>query len=370
MSLSRVRLEVDLRALEHNFTEIRRRVQPCRCGAVLKADAYGTGVLRAAEAVRKAGAVRIFTADVDEAIEVSAAGLPVQLLGTLFKEEAEESVARGFIVPLTSFESARMVSQAACGQNRTAVCQIKVDSGMGRFGMMTEEALEESRKIFALPGLKITGLYSHLSSADTPGNTFTQKQIARFCALFNALKNAGFSFEDVHISASNGIGFYSEALAEPFTFARAGVIMYGSERRHKEAVPQLKRVISLKSRLAAVRRMPAGSFIGYGHTYQAAAQVLVGTVPAGYEDGIPLALSNRGEVLIRGVRCPIVGRVCMDCFTVLLDGVPEARPGEEVICLGSDGKNEITPGDWAALKGTHVHDIMCSFGRRVERRYL
>jgi alanine racemase len=151
---------------------------------------------------------------------------------------------------------------------------------------------------------------------------------------------------------------------------RCGIIMYGCERIHLEANAKLKSVLSLKSGLASVKRIRKGEGIGYGHTFILPEDSLVGTVPAGYADGIPLALSNAGSVLIKGVRCPVIGRVCMDCTLVSLNEVPDAVAGDEVVFIGRSGKEEITVCDWADLKRTHAHEILCSIGSRVERRYL
>jgi alanine racemase len=195
-------------------------------------------------------------------------------------------------------------------------------------------------------------------------------QIERFKRLYQQLTEAGMSFEDVHTSASDGICFYPEACAEPFTLVRSGIIMYGCNREHQESGSAFKSVLSLKSRLGAVRKIRKGEGIGYGHTLSLPENALVGTIPAGYADGVPLALSNAGSVLIRGVRCPVIGRVSMDCTTVLLDGVPDAEAGDEVIFWGRSGNEEIAVCDWADLKNTHAHDILCAIGNRVERRFI
>ena len=371
MSLSRVRLEIDTAALRSNFAEIRRLSRTCRVTAVIKANAYGTGDLQTGSILRSAGADRFAVADVIEAQRVSSLGLPVQILGTLVSsEECDEVVKSGFFAPVTGIESARMLSAAAVKQQKSVSCQVKVDSGMGRFGMDTCAALSEIEEITRLPGLDIKGIYSHLSSAGTPENDYTLMQLKRFKELLFQLNKAGICFEDVHVSASNGICFYPEACSDPFTMTRCGIIMYGCEKDHLSADNILRSVLSLKSSLASVKRIRKGEGIGYGHTFFLPEDSLVGTIPAGYADGIPMALSNAGSVLIKGVRCPVIGRVCMDCTLVSLNDVPDAAPGDEVVFWGRSGNEEITPGDWAELKSTHAHDILCAIGNRVERRYL
>lgn len=370
MSFSRMTLEIDLTALRSNMQAICRRVSPCRVTAVVKANAYGTGVRQTAQALREAGAQKFAVADINEALEIADLGLPVQILGTLDAAEAKEAVQRGFIAPVTGLASARMLSQAAVESRKAVRCHLKLDTGMGRFGMDARDMLEEAAEIFRLPGLKITGLYSHLSSAGTPDNPYTLMQLQRFEEALELLTSAGFCFEDIHIGASNGIAFYPRSYAAPFTGVRSGVIMYGCEKDHLNALPGLKKVLTLKSRLAVCRRMKEADHLGYGHTCRLSEDTLVGLIPAGYADGIPLALTNRGFVLINGVRCPILGRVCMDCTAVSLAEVPHAQAGDEVIFWGQSGKEEIGISDWAELKSTHAHDILCAIGRRVERRYI
>ena len=370
MTFSRIRLDVDTAALRSNFAEVRRLSSACRVTAVIKANAYGTGDLKTGSVLRDAGAERFAVADLNEAHRVAALGLPVQVLGTLSAEESLEAVHCGFIAPVTDFESAAMLSAAAVRLQKPAVCHLKIDTGMGRFGMRASAALFEIEKIFKLTGLKIIGIYSHFSSAGTPENEYTRMQLERFLFSYSQLKEAGYSFEDVHIAASNGICFYPESCRAPFTMTRCGIIMYGCERDHLFFNDRLKRVLSLKSSLAAVKKISKGEGVSYGHTFTLPEDTIVGLIPAGYADGLPLALSNAGSVLIKGVRCPVIGRVCMDCTLVSLNKVPDAAPGDEVVFIGSSGNEEITVCDWADLKGTHAHDVLCAIGSRVERRYL
>lgn len=367
MSCSRVRLEIDLDALRGNIGRIRSRVAPCRLIAVLKANAYGTSVREVAEAVRSAGVSCFAAADVNEAEELSKAGLPVLILGALQPDEAEEAVAGGFICAVTGYDEALLLSEAARKTGRTAQCHLKIDTGMGRFGMVCDSAFEEIEKILFLPGLRICGMFSHLASAVAPGDVYTLEQIARFKDLAAKLAGRGLALRDVHIAASGGIAYFPETYAPPFTMIRCGLIMYGIDNSYASGFPGLEQVLTLKTRLAAVRKLSSGSCVGYGHTFKLSAPALVGTVYGGYADGVPLALTNRGSVIVNGVECPVVGRVCMDYLMVLLDGVPSARPGDEVVLVGASGGSRITFNDWAALKGTHVHEILCSIGNRVAR---
>ena len=396
MSLeSRVKLEVDLGKLSENFLEIRRRVAPARVAAVLKANAYGLGVLPVAETVRAAGAAMFGVAEINEAIELVPLGLPVQILGNLLPDEIAPAVEYGLICPLNDLEMARMISAEAVRQNRRVRCAVTVDSGMGRLGMPAENAAEQILAMRTLPNLDIQGIYSHFSSAFWRYDDYSLGQLAAFKVLLSQLAREGMTFSDIHMAASDALNNFPESTHAPFTVARCGINMYGYYDNEVRQSMRLSPVVELKTRLAAVRILAAGSCIGYGRMHRLARPTRVGTIAAGYADGLPLALSNRGYVLVNGELCPVLGRISMDYTTISLDDVPEAVPGDEVVCFGRQGDRflplenapEAQPGDevvcigrqkdrfipfeeWAQLKGTHVYDLLCSIGMRVRRRYL
>lgn len=361
MDFSRVVLRIDLKRLAENFKVLRKRAGSCRLLAVVKADAYGLGAEPVARTLKAAGADEFGVATLAEARTVCGLGLPVQILGALFDEELEEAVALDLNCPCPDFETARKLSEAAKRRGVTVRGVVKIDSGMGRLGLPIAEALPEIRRMNQLPNLELHGIYSHFPQAAKPGNAFTVRQIAAFCTLVSSLAAEGIRFRDVHIAASDGINFYPEALREPFTLARAGLSMYGVPDD-----PELPSIVSLYARLGAVRRLRAGATVGYHSTCVLERDTLEGTVAAGYADGLPLALSNRGAVVIHGRRCPVLGRISMDYTTVSLENAPEAKPGDEVELFGPD----LPPGEWAELKGTHLHDILCAVSPRVKREYV
>lgn len=370
MPEARIRLEVDLDRLESNLRAVCRRVSPCRVMAVVKANAYGLGVRQVSACARDAGVSRFGVAHVSEALEIQDLGLPVQLLGELLPDEVADAVSAGIICPVTGLESARRLSAAAEGLHCRVNCQLKIDSGMGRLGMPAERAYDEIQMIAALPGLDLKGIYSHFSSAGTPENDYTSGQMEKFLTLLDRLEKSGLSFEDIHMAASDGISFYRQAFSAPFTMVRCGINMYGCCDPAVCREVGLEKVFAYRSKLVAVRPLPAGSCIGYSRMHVLKKDAVVGTVAAGYADGLPLALSNRGNVLIRGVRCPIIGRISMDYTTVLLDAVPDAEIGDDVTFFGKCGKDCIDIDELAGLKNTHAYDILCAVGPRVERVYL
>ena len=367
---SRVSLFIDLGKLESNFRAIRKHVAPCRLMAILKANAYGLGVETVAETLVRSGADMFGVAELREALPLLKYGIPIQVLGNLLPFEIAPAVANGIVCPLNNYDWAKRISDEAVRQGKTVQGAVTVDSGMGRLGMPAAAAKEEILKIATLPNLTLRGIYSHFSSAYMRYDNYTNVQLAAFKKLLGELNAAGLTFVDIDIAASDAISNFSESLQPPFTLARSGINMYGfCDNEVNPAIP-LQSILELKTQLAAVRELPAGSSIGYGRMHTLKEKALVGTIAAGYADGLPLALSNRGYVLIDGVLCPVVGRISMDYTTVLVDNVKNPQIGDEVVLIGRQGDHEITMNEWAALKGTHPYELLCSFGNRVKRVYF
>lgn len=364
----RVRLEINLGAIRRNFRRIADFVHPASAIAVLKANAYGLGVAPVAAALKEAGVSGFGAAELNEALELRELGLPVQILGNLLPEEVECAVANGIEVPVGDMDMCRRLAAVAGAQGRRVTCHIAVDSGMGRLGCDISEAAGLAREAAKIPELNLKGIFSHFPQAYIQDDNFTRRQIDAVKRLVSELAADGIKFQKVHIAASDGISNYPECAAPPFTQVRAGLNLYGYyDDQVRHAMP-LEPVVELKTSLAAVRTIPAGHTVGYGRTHRLPVDTRAGIVAAGYADGLPLALSNRGYLLVRGVLCPILGRISMDYTCVSLNNVPDACWGDEVVCFGRQKDNCIPINDWAALKGTHVYDILCSIGSRVERR--
>ncbi len=368
---SRVWLDISLSTLRANFAKIREAVAPCQVMAVLKANAYGLGVRPIAQALAEAGAVGFGVAELKEALNLAEVGLPVQILGGVLPEEIAPAVAAGIVLPVTDLATARRISAESIRQGRTTEIHFLVDTGMGRLGILAAEAETVIREAVGLPGLACRGIYSHFPVAYHAGGEYTLRQVATFRDLLDRLAAADIRFDKIHIANSDAVNnFPDPACRAPFNLVRTGINLHGSFDTEGKRALRLEPVLSLKTRLVAVRTLPAGMSLGYGCTYTLPRAMTVGTVSAGYADGLPLALSNRGHVLIRGTPCPVLGRVSMDYTTVSLEQVPDAMVGDEVVCLGGEGVNAVSVELWAQLKGTHPYEIICSFGSRVERRYL
>ena len=370
---SRVTLDVSLDTLFGNFRKIQDAVAPLGVIVVLKANAYGLGMPRIAEALGRGGAAAIAVAEFSEALsaqEATGGRIPVLILGSLLPSEIEPALRAGFRIPVASPAEARAISDAATRLGTDAICHFAIDTGMSRVGFLPEEAAAALPEIARLPRIRCEGIYSHFPTANLPGDEPTAAQLDVFRALLGQLSARGLRFPMVHIANSDGINNVAAACTAPFTHVRTGINLYGSFDPLGNRRLQVQPVLTLRASLAQVRHVKAGATIGYGRTYTCPRDMLVGTVAAGYADGLPLALSNRGTLLIRGRHCPVIGRICMDYTTVALDQVPDAAPGDEVVCLGRQGDAAIPIDTWASLKGTHAYEILCSIGSRVRRRYV
>lgn len=368
---SRVVLDIDLDMIAENFRKIAQSVTPLGTIVVLKADAYGLGMRPIAQVLAKAGACGIATAELSEALIINDLGLPVMILGTVLPDELEPALQAGIHIPIAGLEEARAASQAAQRLGITARGHIALDTGMGRVGIQLSDARSVIPKISNLPHLALEGLYSHFPAAGIRQDSDTLHQIKVVKHLHNDLYKSGIKIPSLHIANSNAINnFLDSACVPPFTHVRAGNILYGLPDTVRKRQLHLRTALTLRAKLAQVRTLPAGSTIGYGRTFVCQYKMKIGTVAAGYADGIPFALSNRGSLLIRGQLCPIVGRVSMDYTMVSLDMLPSAEAGDDVICLGGEHANAIRVASWATIKGTNACEITCSFGPRVKRRYL
>jgi len=368
---SRVILEVDLKVLKDNFAKISSTVNDCGVISVLKANAYGLGVEPIAKALLEAGTKAFGVAELSEALQLTKFNLPVMILGDVLHSELELAIQNGVIIPVSDTITLSKVVEISRRLGKTALCHFLVDTGMGRLGIPIENAYEFILSAVEFSNdINFVGIYSHFPVAYRDGSKYTLKQVDLFRELLIKLSELNITFDMVHIANSDAINNFPYTYKEPFNYVRTGINLHGSFDPEGKRILNIKSVLTLKTKLVAIRKLKAGSNIGYGLTYKLSKDSLVGTISAGYADGMPLALSNKGYVIIDNVKCPIVGRVSMDYTNVLLDGVPNPQKGDLVICLGEVGEHSISVEDWAVLKETHPYEVICSFGNRVERKYL
>lgn len=358
--------EIDLDALRHNAGAVREHLgEKVKIMAVVKANAYGHGIGPVVRALD--GRVEMFgVANVREAVEVREhlADAPVFILGPALAEERAEIVARRFVPAVCSVEEARDYS-ALAGAEPLAV-HVKIDTGMGRVGIWESDADAAVREILTLPGLRITGLASHLPVADED-DAFTREQLTRFHATAARLRALGIAEAVVHVENSAGIIGFPELAGD---MVRAGLMLYGSAPR-AEFQPRLRAAMTWKTRITQLRTAPAGHGISYGRTFRPAQPTRVATLAVGYADGYQRHLSGRGaHVLIRGRRCAVLGRVTMDQIIADVTALPDSALGDEAVLIGRQGAEEILAAELAEKSGTIAWEIFTGVGPRVERVFL
>ncbi len=362
--------EVDLGAFRHNFKQISRKLtKGVSLLPVVKADAYGHGMEEIARTSLSCGAKLLGVANIEEGIFLRKRGIkaPILILGSVYPLSNFAYILRYKLSPtICSVQASEELSKIAKIRRQEARVHIKVDTGMGRIGISAENAAGLVKRVVQLPGIIVEGIFTHLAAADSDYE-FTMEQIRKFQSVIDELKRDNINIKYKHAANSTAILRYSGA---HFNLARPGISLYGLvpfEGAEKEI--DLKPVMQLKTRIVFVKRVKKGTSVSYGRTWKAESDSIIGTLPIGYADGYNRLLSNKGEVLIRGKRIPIVGRVCMDMCMVDITSLPEVKVGEEVVLIGSQGKERITADEIAKLIGTISYEVVCAISKRVPRIY-
>ena len=371
---SRIQADIDLDAFRFNLDSIKKNInENTQIITVLKADGYGHGAVPLAKEAEKEERVwGIAVATVEEALELRLGGIkkPLLILGYTYQEDYDLIAEEELRPTVFKLSMAQELSQAALRKNKTIKIHIKIDTGMSRIGYRDlEKSVPEILEISRLPGLEIEGLFTHFARADEREKAPAYQQLEKYQAFQKALKEAGLKIPLCHCSNSAGIIRIPEANMDA---VRAGIILYGlypSEEVEKEPVP-LKPLMTLKSHIAYIKTLEPGVQISYGGTYTTQKETRVATIPVGYADGYARSLSNKGWVLIRGKKAPILGRVCMDQFMVDVTDIPEARELDEVILLGKSQDQQITMEELGELSGRFNYEFACCISKRVPRIYF
>ena len=371
---SRIQADIDLDAFRFNLDSIKKNInENTQIITVLKADGYGHGAVPLAKEAEKEERVwGIAVATVEEALELRRGGIkkPLLILGYTYQEDYDLIAAEELRPTVFKLSMAQELSRAALRKNKTVKIHIKIDTGMSRIGYRDlEKSVPEILEISRLPGLEIEGLFTHFARADEREKAPAYQQLEKYQAFQKALKEAGLKIPLCHCSNSAGIIRIPEANMDA---VRAGIILYGlypSEEVEKEPVP-LKPLMTLKSHIAYIKTLEPGVQISYGGTYTTQKEARVATIPVGYADGYARSLSNKGWVLIRGKKAPILGRVCMDQFMVDVTDIPEARELDEVILLGKSQDQQITMEELGELSGRFNYEFACCISKRVPRIYF
>ena len=364
---------VDLGALAHNARAILAYMASRRAGAapalvgVVKANAYGHGAAQAAHALVGAGAAMLSCADVEEALELREAGLtvPILVFGPFGLGDVDAVFAANLTPTVSTPTAARRLQDAAARRGVRLRYHLGIDTGMHRLGLRHDNLARTMPEVLASPNLELEGVYTHFATADAPGDELFAIQRRNFDAAHDTLAGLGVRGYLRHAANSGAL------LAEPstwFDLVRPGLLMYGVAPQAFEGRIAVKPVMSLRSRVAAVKDVRAGESIGYGGRFVARRPTRMAVVPAGYADGLDTRLEGRGVVLVHGRRAPIVGSVSMDMIALDVTGIP-AEPGDEVVITGRQGGDEITVGEMARWVGTIPYELLCRVGTRVQRVY-
>ena len=368
MSDARCIYRINLAQLKDNFAYLRSCANGCHLMPVLKYNAYGMGCREVGGALKESGAYRFAAATLDEALELQTLGLDVQILGLLPPWEVAPAVAAELILPADCLEAAKAISAEAVKQQKQVRLAIKLDTGMGRLGIPaahSEKAAATVAEICSLPGVIPDSLFSHFCTAAQPDIFFAELQLNRFLQVKSLLDAKGIYFKHYHHAAGDATVKIPRAVQAPFNLVRPGGMMYG-----ENFTDRCRQIVEFTAHVGELRRLEPGDSTGYYRLFIAGKVTRVAVLTVGYADGIPLALSNRGRVIINGKFCPILGRISMDYTVVDVSDLEHVTTGDEVVLLGKRGDLEITVAEWAKFKGTHGHDIWCSMGHRARREYV
>ncbi len=367
---TRTWIEIDSSAIRNNCENVRELLpEKCRLMAVVKADAYGHGATEVA-GILSDMADGFGVASVYEALELRKNGIEndILILGGIEKKLFPQLVEYDVMPSVFDLEAARALSDAACGKR--VGCFIAVDTGMTRIGFPDDgRGVELVKEVALLPNIEIKGIFSHFARADEEDKTSALDQLSRFMRFTDRLTEEGINFGIKCLSNSAGI----MELDSAFDMVRAGIILYGiypSDEVDRSRLA-LTPALSLKTRVELVKDVPPGVGVSYGHNFVTERNTKIATLCAGYADGVPRLLSNRGSVLIHGKRAPILGRVCMDQMMVDVTDIPDVSEGDIATIIGKDGDAAISVDEIAESVGTISYEIVCSLSRpRLPRVYI
>lgn len=357
--------EVDLGAIERNLAKVRALSGGADVMVVVKANAYGHGAVPVAWHLLPRGVRMLGVGDSSEALELRASGVtaPIVILGAVVPGEFEDVVRGDIHVTVHSGDRVRALRRLVGGTGMNVGVHVKVDTGMGRLGCHPERALGIVREILRSRGLRLEGLCTHLATAE---NGRAAAQVQRFRRVLRALEREGIVPPWRHAHASGSL--LADLAAGPFNLVRPGLAVYGLEPSGE--AQGLEPALAWMTQIVFLKDHRRGARIGYGGTWRAPRRSRIATLPVGYNDGYRFAFSNRAHVLVRGQRCPVVGRVSMDYATIDVTGVPGARVGDPATLLGGAEEARVTAHDMARWADTIPYEVLCGIGRRVKRRYV
>ena len=366
--------EINLSNLDYNIKQIKEKIGDREMIGVIKADAYGHGAIQVAQVLRENGVTTFAIATLQEAIALRESGAKEEIIMLgLTPDLYADTVVDYDITPVVcSSDNARAISDAAVQKGKVVSGLIAVDTGMGRIGYLADDlnfAAEDIKKIAALPAFRIKGMFSHMATADAYDKTYSHQQEEKYLRFYEAMKAAGITFPFRTFANSASI---MELPSVYFDACRPGIILYGcypSDEVDKNQL-SIKPVMSVKANIVHLKEVPSGFSVSYGRRFISTRPSKIATVALGYADGYPRPYSQYAKVIVNGQLAPIAGNICMDQCMIDVTDVPDVKVGDEVILMGSDGKNTILADDIAKATGTINYEICCAFGQRLPKIYV
>lgn len=365
---------IDLDNLAFNLRSVREFIgADVKCLAVVKADAYGHGAVECSRHLEREGIDWLGVALPEEGVELRNAGIerPILVLGSFWPGQESDVIDAGLTPVVYTVEQAALLDSAALSAGRIADYHVKIDTGMGRIGVRYDAARDLATSLATFKNIRLDGMMTHFAVADDLGeNTFTNEQIDRFDSAVEIFHECGFT--PTYFDLANSPG----AVAHPVSrrkLVRLGGVLYGlgGDVLPREIVkPELRPVLSLTSSIAYIKDVPAGETLGYGRTFRTDRASRIASIPIGYADGYPRTLSNVGKVIVNGRSAPTVGRISMDWTLIDVTDVPEAKVGDTVTMIGTDGRSSVLAEDLAAAIGTISYEITCGISERVPRVFI
>ncbi len=364
--------EINLDAIGHNIREIKKRIEPkTRLLAVVKADAYGHGAVETAQVCLYNGADELAVATFDEGVALRNNNIfvPILILGYTVENRLEDVVLNNLTQTVFSYELAKQLSDTAVRLNKTANAHISIDTGMSRIGFLPcEESLDEIDKIFKLPNLRITGVFTHFSTADEADKSFTNQQFERFKYMTDGIEAKGHKGLIRHCANSAAIIDLPQMQMD---MVRAGIIIYGMLPSNQVSSSiDLIPAMSIKTHISYVKELPPGIGVGYGRKYYTSKLTKIATVPLGYADGYSRQLSNKAHMIVNGQYADVIGNVCMDQLMLDVTDIKDVNMGDEVTVMGISGDKCVSAEELGAMMGTINYEVVCGIGKRVPRAYI
>ncbi len=363
--------EVNLDNIKFNINQVKNNMpEGTLIMAVVKADAYGHGVLQVAQAAVEAGSDRLAVALPEEGRQLRNAdfNLPIQILGEVLPEQVSILVDWDLIPTVSKIETVKKLNELAGENGLVKKVHVKVDTGMGRIGVFPDNAVQFIKKVKTFDNIEVEGLMTHFAKADEDDKEYTYNQWEKFQRVIDKLEEENI---EIPIKQAANSATIIDLPYMALNMVRPGIMMYGLRPSHEvDQDFKLKPALSWKTKIVYLKEVPPGTGISYGATYITDKRAKIATIPMGYADGYSRLLTNKGEVLVKGQRAPIRGRVCMDQFMVDVSHIDNVKVGDEVVLIGTQGDKEVSATEMADIIGTINYEITCDITKRVPRIYI